>query len=113
MTISEQLAPLWTNARCAGCDDMHLLPPNSDYCGNCLDPNIQVKATRAFGRCLLSRGLRRERKRLGMSQQDLAKVSGITRISIGAFETGRRLAKTSTAMRLAWALGVDLEDIEG
>jgi DNA-binding XRE family transcriptional regulator len=111
MTVSEQLADLWTNARCAGCDDMHLLPPNSSYCGKCLDPESQAVAARAFGRCLL-RGLRRERIRLGLSQQNLAEVSGISRITIGKYERGQSLASRKMAAQLAWTLGVDLEDIE-
>ncbi|MEJ7873340.1 MAG: helix-turn-helix transcriptional regulator, partial [Rubrobacteraceae bacterium] len=47
----------------------------------------------------------------GMSQQDLAKLSGITVCTISGHEVGRHGARLGTAQKLAAALGTTVEDL--
>ncbi|MEH2239089.1 MAG: substrate-binding domain-containing protein [Nostoc sp.] len=51
------------------------------------------------------------RNRLGMSQQELANIAGVTRQSIGAVETGQCAPSVSISLRLAKALGCQVEDL--
>ena len=109
--MTETLAPLWQAVKvCAGCDEPHRLPPGSIYCGHCQPPgNVVMKAYRRHH----LKNLRELRLRQGMSQEKLAYISGVTRVSISAFEIGRRFASTTTTEKLAAALMVTIEDLEG
>ncbi len=51
------------------------------------------------------------RNRLGMSQQDLANIVGVTRQSIAAVETGQCAPSVAISLRLAKALGCQVEDL--
>ncbi|MEH2446277.1 MAG: substrate-binding domain-containing protein [Nostoc sp.] len=51
------------------------------------------------------------RNRLGMSQQELANIAGVTRQSIGAVETGQCAPSVTVSLRLAKALGCQVEDL--
>ncbi|WP_442937938.1 substrate-binding domain-containing protein [Nostoc sp.] len=51
------------------------------------------------------------RNRLGMSQQELANIAGVTRQSIGAVETGQCTPSVTISLRLAKALGCQVEDL--
>ncbi|WP_366838948.1 substrate-binding domain-containing protein [Nostoc sp. LPT] len=51
------------------------------------------------------------RNRLGMSQQELANIAGVTRQSIGAVETGQCAPSVTISLRLAKALGCKVEDL--
>ncbi|MEH1860352.1 MAG: substrate-binding domain-containing protein [Nostoc sp.] len=51
------------------------------------------------------------RNRLGMSQQELANIAGVTRQSIGAVETGQCAPSVTISLRLAKALGCQVEDL--
>ncbi len=55
--------------------------------------------------------LREERKRSRLTQQELAKLSGVNRVTIARLETGASKAKLETTRRLARALKVRPEDL--
>ena len=55
--------------------------------------------------------VRAERKRLGLSQVQLAKRSGIGRTHIGFIEQGRQNATLRTLRRLAKTLGRSVSDL--
>ena len=51
------------------------------------------------------RNLRRERRREGLSQEELAKLAGLHRTAIGMLERGERVPKIDTLIRLADSAG--------
>ncbi|MHC5730700.1 MAG: helix-turn-helix transcriptional regulator, partial [Nostoc sp.] len=51
------------------------------------------------------------RNRLGISQQELANIAGVTRQTIGAVETGQCTPSVAISLRLAKALGCQVEDL--
>nr|MBR4279809.1 helix-turn-helix transcriptional regulator [Clostridia bacterium] len=51
------------------------------------------------------------RLRVGMSQEDLAVASGVSRISIVRYESGERVPDIKTAARIANALGCKVDDL--
>ncbi|MBW4629165.1 MAG: helix-turn-helix domain-containing protein [Brasilonema octagenarum HA4186-MV1] len=51
------------------------------------------------------------RTRLGMSQQDLANLAGVTRQSISGVESGQYAPSVTICLRLAKALGCQVEDL--
>ncbi len=55
--------------------------------------------------------LREERKRSRLTQEELALVSGVNRVTIARLETGAAKAKPETAHKLARALKVKPEDL--
>ena len=55
--------------------------------------------------------LREERKRSRLTQEELAAVSGVNRVTIARIETGATRAKPETARKLARALKVDPTDL--
>ncbi|MEH2253075.1 substrate-binding domain-containing protein [Nostoc sp.] len=55
--------------------------------------------------------LRALRNRLGISQQELANIAGVTRQTIGAVETGQCAPSVTISLRLAKALGCQVEDL--
>ncbi len=60
------------------------------------------------------KNLRRARRQIGFSQEDLAVCASLHRTEIGLLERGERLPRIDTAVKLAGALGVPLDDlIEG
>lgn len=59
----------------------------------------------------LCNNLRQVRLRLGMSQQDLAAIAGVSRQTIGGVEAGQYAPSTTVALRLAKALGCQVEDL--
>jgi transcriptional regulator with XRE-family HTH domain len=54
------------------------------------------------------RGLRRERMRAGLTQQQLADLSSTTQHTVSEAEAGKRLPRTTTVYKLADALGVPI-----
>jgi transcriptional regulator with XRE-family HTH domain len=52
------------------------------------------------------RGLRRERLRAGLTQEELARLAGTTQHTISEAEGGKRAPRTSTLYKLSDALGV-------
>ncbi len=55
----------------------------------------------------IAKAVRQARKNAGLSQYDLAKLSGVARITIAGIEMGRHPSiRTSTAEKLASALGI-------
>ncbi|WAL62071.1 substrate-binding domain-containing protein [Thermocoleostomius sinensis] len=59
----------------------------------------------------LRNNLKQIRLRLGMSQQDLAVIAGVSRQTIGGVESGQYAPSTTVALRLAKALGCQVEDL--
>ena len=55
--------------------------------------------------------LEMERKRQGLSLRKFGALSGIERTTIGKVETGKRTPSLPLCLRLADALGLDLEDV--
>ena len=56
-------------------------------------------------------GLREERKRSRLTQEELALISGVGRVTIARLETGAAKAKPETTRKLARALKVRPEDL--
>ncbi|MBW4508861.1 MAG: helix-turn-helix domain-containing protein [Scytonematopsis contorta HA4267-MV1] len=59
----------------------------------------------------LRNSLRSIRTRLGMSQQDLANLAGVTRQTISGVESGQYSPSVAITLRLAKALGCQVEDL--
>ena len=57
--------------------------------------------------------LREVRERATLTQEELARRSGVGRATIAGLETGRRRAQPKTAHKLAEALGVELTELYG
>lgn len=55
--------------------------------------------------------MRVQRARLNLTQAQLADMSGITRKSINAIESGRMVPSTILALKLARTLGVTVEEL--
>lgn len=55
--------------------------------------------------------LKTTRQRLGLSQQDLAAIAGVSRQTISNVESGQTALSIATALRLAKALGCQVEDL--
>ena len=51
------------------------------------------------------------RARLGVSQEELAERSGLHRTYVGSVERGERNVSLRNICRLAWALGVDPNEL--
>ena len=60
---------------------------------------------------VLDTSVRTYRERLGLSQQDLAELSGVTRQAIIAIEQGRQVPSTTLSLRLARALECTVEQL--
>lgn len=60
---------------------------------------------------VLRNNLKQIRTRLGMSQQDLANLAGVTRQTISGVESGQYAPSTTISLRLAKALGCQVEDL--
>ncbi|MEJ1933535.1 substrate-binding domain-containing protein [Nostoc sp. NIES-2111] len=59
----------------------------------------------------LRNNLKSIRTRLGMSQQDLANIASVTRQTISGVESGQYAPSVAIALRLAKALGCQVEDL--
>ena len=59
----------------------------------------------------LRNNLKSIRTRLGMSQQDLANLAGVTRQTISGVESGQSAPSVAMTLRLASALGCHVEDL--
>ncbi|WP_341528004.1 substrate-binding domain-containing protein [Nostoc sp. UHCC 0302] len=59
----------------------------------------------------LCNNLKSIRTRLGMSQQDLANLAGVTRQTISGVESGQYAPSVTITLRLAKALGCQVEDL--
>lgn len=51
--------------------------------------------------------LRRERERLGVSQEELSLRADVHRTEISQLERGKRVARVDTLMKLCGSLGID------
>jgi putative molybdopterin biosynthesis protein len=59
----------------------------------------------------LCNNLKQTRIRLGMTQQDLANIAGVSRQTISGVESGQYAPSATIALRLAKALGCQLEEL--
>ena len=55
--------------------------------------------------------LREVRKAKGLTQLQLSEVSGVNRVSIAKYESGKSTPSLQTAERLAMALGVTIDEL--
>lgn len=53
------------------------------------------------------------RKNRNMTQEELAAASGINRVTIAKYETGRQEPTVANALKLATALGVTVDELIG
>ena len=58
-----------------------------------------------------SKKLRRLRRELALSQQDLMRMSGVAQATLSDLELGKREARASTVRKLAEALGVEPKEL--
>lgn len=58
-----------------------------------------------------ARNLRRERDRVGISQEELALLSELHRTEVSQLERGLRVPRIDTLMQIAGSLDVDPEDL--
>ncbi|MFL5897380.1 MAG: helix-turn-helix domain-containing protein [Solirubrobacterales bacterium] len=59
----------------------------------------------------LGRNLWLARRRVGLSQEKLAKLCGLHRTEIGLLEQGRRIPRIDTLIKIASSLEVDLKEL--
>lgn len=59
----------------------------------------------------VSTGLKTVRERLGLTQAQIAEKAQITVMSYSRYETGKRDPRIQTAIRIAHALGVTVEEL--
>jgi DNA-binding XRE family transcriptional regulator len=59
----------------------------------------------------VGRRVRRRRRSVGLSQDELATRASVSRQAVGALEAGRHLPRVDAAVRLARALGTTVEDL--
>ncbi|GAB5527780.1 MAG: helix-turn-helix transcriptional regulator [Roseivirga sp.] len=64
-----------------------------------------------MGDYLLKNSIKVERAKQNMTQADLALKVGVSRKTINTIETGRFIPTTVTAIRIARAFGVSVEEI--
>lgn len=55
--------------------------------------------------------IKKMRLTVGMSQEELAKASGVSRVAIARYETGERVPSVIIAARIANALGCKVDDL--
>ena len=55
--------------------------------------------------------IKKMRLNVGMSQEDLAKASGVSRVAIARYESGERVPSVIIAARIANALGCKVDDL--
>ncbi|HHY66018.1 MAG TPA: helix-turn-helix transcriptional regulator [Alicyclobacillus sp.] len=55
--------------------------------------------------------LREIREKAGLTQSDLAKASGVSQSHISEIEAGNTVPTVFVAKRLAWALGVTVDEL--
>lgn len=68
------------------------------------------KATR-FSRKSFGQAVRRERERLGLSQEDFAERANVHRTYVSSIELGKVSVSIEVANRLALALGMKLSEL--
>jgi DNA-binding XRE family transcriptional regulator len=61
----------------------------------------------------IARRLRARREQVGLSQEDLAAVAGVSRQTIGAMEADTNLPRVDVAIAIAGALGVNVSELFG
>jgi transcriptional regulator with XRE-family HTH domain len=59
----------------------------------------------------IAKNIRKHRKVVGLSQENLAKVAGISRTHLGRIENSRHSLSLDTLARIAVAVGVDIVEL--
>ena len=57
--------------------------------------------------------IKQYRKKAGLTQQELADKAGITRVSVGKYETDRTVPSVETGQKIAVALGITMDTLLG
>jgi transcriptional regulator with XRE-family HTH domain len=70
-----------------------------------------VSKTTGFSRFTLGQAIRRERERLGLSQEDFAEQANVHRTYISSIELGKVSMGIEVAHALAGALGMKLSEL--
>lgn len=60
---------------------------------------------------MLNNNLKEVRMRLSLSQEELGRITGISRTTVGRIERGQYMPSLRLAFRLAKKLGLRIEDI--
>jgi DNA-binding XRE family transcriptional regulator len=75
------------------------------FCGGVAEDDRKARSNEVAQR--FGDNLRRIRRRKGLSQDELAARASLHRTEIGLLENGQRVARITTMIQLAGALGVD------
>lgn len=75
------------------------------FCGGVSDDDRKARANEVALR--FGENLRRVRRRVGLSQDELAARASLHRTEIGMLENGQRVARITTMIQLAGAMGID------
>jgi len=70
-----------------------------------------VPKTTRFSRRTFGQAIRRERQKLGLSQEDFAVRANVHRTNISSIELGKVSMGIEIAHALAWALGMKLSEL--
>lgn len=71
------------------------------------DEMLRFTFSANFARCLVS-----QRKKLGLTQEQLSELSGVSRVTIAQLEKYQRLAGTEVVLKLLDALNLDIHFVE-
>lgn len=82
-----------------------------DFARHYVDPGYRARSERAAaeGRRIFGQRLRRLRQEKGLSQQELAAKSGISRVTIARIELGEQSPRYETIVALAKGLNIPIE----
>lgn len=86
--------------------DVEMLPIGTFSFGQALVLPIGITMTEAER---LGEALRKRRKTLGLSQDDVAAVVGVNRRVVGELERGKATVQLDIVLRVAGALGLDVD----
>lgn len=76
-----------------------------------LDDRLKKSAEKQAFAATVGKRLRKERKKIGLSQEALSEKAGYYRTYVGHIETGSYSPSLHTMWRIAHAMGVDLGDL--
>ena len=80
-----------------------------DYCDQEFSKKVEDMAS--IGRQTLGERIRKARTKAGMTQESLASVSGVGRVTLVRMETGEQSPRIETLVRISKGLGAPLEEL--